>query len=141
MASSSRENVLAALEIQKICCNGAIACKGNKTMRKFTIFICAAIYVQTRCFIKEYRLHNYTFHYSETHTACNGTGGCGENQQVSATLPTATPVWPVAVPTLCRPARGSGEGCRQHAELPRPLHAWQYGEGSSRKSNATVLPL
>lgn len=46
-------------------------------MQKFTIFICLAIYVQTRCFIKEYGLHNYTFHYSETHTACNRTQGCG----------------------------------------------------------------
>lgn len=47
-------------------------------MPKFTIFICVALYVQTRCFIKEYGLHNHTFHYAGTHTACSRAGAVGE---------------------------------------------------------------
>lgn len=142
-ASTSREKVLAAWEIQQICCNGAIACKGNKATQKFTIFICAAICVQTRCFIKEYGLHNYIFHYSEAHTACTGTGGCGDCQQVSTSPPKAAQTTRVPVSPHSAGRRGARGGCTAHPsgqrpELPTPLPA----PGNTRRAaEATPTPL
>lgn len=58
-------------------------------MPKFTIFICVALYVQTRCFIKEYGLHNHTFHYAGTHTARYRAGAVGEQAGLGlSSLPT-----------------------------------------------------
>lgn len=101
-------------------------------MQKSTKFICVAIYVQTRCFIKEYGLHNYTFHYSGTHAACSGTGGCRESWQVPASPPKATQMTPV----LLSP-QGTLRGARGRAARPTPpelprllLHMPRAAEGN-----------
>lgn len=94
-------------------------------MPKFTIFICVALCVQTRCFIKEYGLHNHTFHYAGTHSACYRAGAVGEPAGMGLSSLAHTNDPSAGVPTLHRPGRAQAGLCSPRAARPLPLQATQ----------------
>lgn len=102
-------------------------------MPKFTIFICVALYVQTRCFIKEYGLHNHTFHYTGTHQPATEQE-LWESRQVLA-----SPPWPTSagVPPPHRPARAllgcAAQPLQAAPELPDLSHTRQHTETMQKR--------